>query len=94
MMMHLHLHEWNNLMVSEKGFFCHGRILTALSEKVCDIFCETKTSKELWEALETKYNCEEGSVKRCSVENFLDFIWFDGNPCLIKFMSENYLHDL
>lgn len=52
MRMHLHLNEHKNLMISEKDFLCHGRILTALSEKAYDIFCETK---ELWEALETKF---------------------------------------
>ena len=55
----------------------HGRILSALSENVYHIFCSTKSTLELWEALKQKYGSEKLSFKRYSVEKCLDFHMID-----------------
>ena len=47
--------------VSDKDILCHGRILSALADNIYKIFCHTKNSVELLEALELKY----GSAEKC-----------------------------
>jgi len=41
--------------VSDKDILFHGCILSALADNIYKTFCHTKTSIELWEALELKY---------------------------------------
>ena len=49
--------------VTDKDILCHGRILSALSDNIYKIFCHTKTTVELWEALELKYGSAEKGLK-------------------------------
>jgi len=46
-------------VVSNKVILSHGHILSALADNIYKIFCHTKTSVELWEALELKYGSTE-----------------------------------
>jgi len=54
--------------VSDKDILCHGRILNALAGNIYKKFCHTKTSIELWEALELKYGSAEKGLSRYSCE--------------------------
>lgn len=58
--------------VSDKDILCHGRILSALADNIYKIFCHTKTSVELWEALELKYGSVEKGLSRYSCEKMID----------------------
>jgi len=50
--------------VFDKDILCHGRILSALVDNIYKIFCHTKTSVELWEALELKYGFVEKGLSQ------------------------------
>ncbi|XP_022867434.1 uncharacterized protein LOC111387134 [Olea europaea var. sylvestris] len=43
----------------ENELICHGHILNALSDRLYDLYTNTTTAKEIWEALESKYKAEE-----------------------------------
>jgi len=64
--------------VSDKDILCHGRILSALADNIYKIFCQTKTSVELWEVLELKYGSAEKGLSRYSCEKMIEFQMIDG----------------
>ncbi|XP_057470084.1 uncharacterized protein LOC130759042 [Actinidia eriantha] len=79
----------------EKDYLCHGRILSALSSNIYNIFCTTKTSIELWEALDFKYGSEDAGLKRYYAEKFLDFQMVDGKTVMEQAHDfQNILFDL
>ena len=47
---------------NEKEYLCHGRTLSALSHIIYNIFCNTRKSTELWEALNIKYRFKDVGV--------------------------------
>jgi len=55
---------------NEKDYLCHGRIFSALSKEIYNIFCTTKTVIELWNALEKKYGTRDVGLKRFRTEKF------------------------
>lgn len=67
----------------EKDYNWHGKILSASSKEIYNIFFHTKTSVELWEALENKYNVEDINLKQCSSKLFLDFQIVEGKLFLL-----------
>jgi len=48
--------------VANEDILCHGHILNALADNIYKIFCLTKTSVDLWEALEFKYGFAENCL--------------------------------
>ena len=48
----------------EDKLICRGHILNALSDRLYDLYTNTKTTKEIWEALEKKYKGEEEGNKK------------------------------
>lgn len=79
----------------EKDYLCHGRILSALSTSIYNIFCTTKTSIELWEALDFKYGSEDAGLKRYYAEKFLDFKMVDEKSVMDQVHEfQNILYDL
>ena len=48
----------------EDELICRGHILNALSDILYDLYTNTKTTKEIWEALEKKYKGEEEGNKK------------------------------
>jgi len=52
--------------VFDKNILFHGRILSVLANNIYKIFVHTKTSIDLWEALELKYESVEKGLSRYS----------------------------
>ena len=46
-------------MREEDELICRGHILNALFNRVYDLYTNTHSAKEIWEALENKYKAEE-----------------------------------
>ena len=81
--------------VSDKDILCHGRILSALADNIYKIFCHTKTSVELWEALELKYGSAEKGLSRYSCEKMIEFQMIDGKSISDQIHEfENIVYDM
>jgi hypothetical protein len=48
----------------EDEIICRGHILNALSDRLYDIYTNTTSAKEIWNALESKYKAEEDGTKK------------------------------
>ncbi|PHT82366.1 hypothetical protein T459_15381 [Capsicum annuum] len=59
------------------GAFKRNYILSGLQDDLYNIYSGTKTSKELWGALERKYKAEDAGIKKFFVARFLDFKMID-----------------
>ena len=53
------LHTW-----TEQDYMCRNYILNGLSDDLYDYYNSDKTAKEIWEALQKKYDTEEDGVKK------------------------------
>lgn len=65
---------------------CHGQILSILDDKLYDLYCETNSSKELRESLESldkKYRKEDTGDEKYVVGEHFDF----------KMIKEKYVND-
>ncbi|XP_028215107.1 uncharacterized protein LOC114397201 [Glycine soja] len=81
--------------VYDKDILCHGRILSALADNIYKIFCHTKTSVELWEALELKYGSAEKGLSRYSCEKMIEFQMIDGKSISDQIHEfENIVYDM
>ncbi|XP_034676531.1 uncharacterized protein LOC117914780 isoform X1 [Vitis riparia] len=47
----------------EDELICRGHILNALSDRLYDLYTNTNSAREIWEALENKYKAEEEGNK-------------------------------
>ncbi|RXH91753.1 hypothetical protein DVH24_020776, partial [Malus domestica] len=55
-------------------YYCHNRILSALSDHLYDVYhATTSTAKELWETLEAEYGIVDVGMDRFTVSNFNDY---------------------
>ncbi|KAF3615265.1 putative phosphoserine aminotransferase, chloroplastic-like [Capsicum annuum] len=70
-------------------------ILSGLQDDLYNIYSGTKTSKELWGALEQKYNTEDAGIKKFLIARFLDFKIID-SKCVVSQVQELrvIIHDL
>ena len=57
----------------EDEFMCRGHILNALSQTVYSAHRMIPTAKELWKALEIKYQNEEASNRKFLISNYMNF---------------------
>ncbi|XP_020247372.1 uncharacterized protein LOC109825063 isoform X2 [Asparagus officinalis] len=64
----------------EINFHCYNRILSALSDKLYDIYYEYKDAKELWVALESEYGLDDAGIERFSSSSFNKFVMVDSKP--------------
>ena len=53
-------------------YTCHDQILSALSDPLYDLNCDTNNSKDLWDALEKKYDKENAGEEKYTVGEY----WF------------------
>ncbi|XP_057794773.1 uncharacterized protein LOC131011021 [Salvia miltiorrhiza] len=58
-------------------FLCRNYILNGLDNTLYSVYSSTKTSKELWDSLETKYKSEDAGLKKFIVGRFLDYKMVD-----------------
>ncbi|KAL5537437.1 hypothetical protein UlMin_045733 [Ulmus minor] len=61
---------------------CRGHILNALSDRLYDLYTNTKSAKEIWIALEFKYKAEEEGTKKVLISKYFDFKFLDDKPLL------------
>ncbi|KAJ6847317.1 uncharacterized protein M6B38_281755 [Iris pallida] len=64
----------------EIDFHCFHRILSALSDSLYDIFFEYKSAKELWDALEDEYACDDAGIERSTSSAFNRYFMVDDKP--------------
>ncbi|RVW24418.1 Retrovirus-related Pol polyprotein from transposon TNT 1-94 [Vitis vinifera] len=66
----------------EDELICRGHILNALSDRLYDLYTNTNSAREIWEALENKYKAEEEGTKKFLISQYIDFKFFDKKPLL------------
>ncbi|RVW93366.1 Retrovirus-related Pol polyprotein from transposon TNT 1-94 [Vitis vinifera] len=66
----------------EDELICRGHILNALSDRLYDLYTNTNSAREIWEALENKYKAEEEGTKKFLISQYMDFKFFDEKPLL------------
>ncbi|KAM3328258.1 hypothetical protein P3S68_032950 [Capsicum galapagoense] len=76
-------------------FLCRNYILSGLQDDLYNIYSGTKTSKELWGALERKYKTEDAGIKKFLVAWFLDFKMIDSKSVVSQVQElQVIIHDL
>ncbi|XP_023639098.1 uncharacterized protein LOC111830703 [Capsella rubella] len=63
-------------------FLCKSWILSCLNDRLYVVNNKFKTSKELWNALEKRYQVEDESLMKYATANFLDFKMVDSKPIM------------
>lgn len=61
----------------EDELLCRGHILNNLSDRLYDLFTSVKSAKEIWNALEYKYNTEKQGVDKFLIMKYFEFIMVD-----------------
>ena len=60
--------KWEN-----DDYICRGHILNNMSDSLFDIYKNLKSTKELWDSLESKYMVEDASSKKFLVSDFNNY---------------------
>ena len=68
----------------EDELLCRGHILNTLSDRLYDYFQQMKTAKEIWEALQFKYQAEEEGTNRFLIAKYLNFKMVDTKSLLVQ----------
>ena len=68
--------------MEEDVLICKGHNLNALSDKLYNLYTNTHSTREIWEALENKYEAEIEGTKKFLISQYIDFKFFDENPLL------------
>lgn len=66
----------------EDELICRGHILNALSDRLYDLYTNTSSAKEIWNALENKYKAEEEGTKKFLISRYFDFKFLENIPIL------------
>ncbi|KAK3009590.1 hypothetical protein RJ639_014726 [Escallonia herrerae] len=59
-------------------FHCHNRILSALSDRLYDVYHATKSAKELWNLLQGEYGIDDAGIERFNASTFNKFVMVEG----------------
>ncbi|XP_050916151.1 uncharacterized protein LOC127131267 [Lathyrus oleraceus] len=68
----------------EDELLCRGHILNTLSDRLYDLYTNTASAKEIWNALEFKFKAEEEGTKKFLISKYFDFKMLDSNPILAQ----------
>ncbi|XP_050875743.1 uncharacterized protein LOC127079406 [Lathyrus oleraceus] len=68
----------------EDKLFCRGHILNTLSDRLYDLYTNTASAKEIWNALEFKFKVEEEGTKKFLTSKYFDFKMLDSKPILAQ----------
>ena len=60
----------------EDEIICRGHILNALSDRLYDLYSNTHSAREIWEAPENKYKDDEEGTKKFLISQHIDFKFF------------------
>ncbi|KAK3032587.1 hypothetical protein RJ639_037351 [Escallonia herrerae] len=66
----------------EDELVCRGHILNALSDRLYDLFTSSKCPKEIWKALENKYNNEKKGADKFLTLKYFKFTMNDSESVL------------
>ncbi|KAK2999293.1 hypothetical protein RJ639_024110 [Escallonia herrerae] len=66
----------------EDELVCRGHILNALSDHLYDLFTSSKCPKEIWKALENKYNNEKQGANKFLTLKYFEFTMNDSESVL------------
>ncbi|KAL5556909.1 hypothetical protein UlMin_039145 [Ulmus minor] len=66
----------------DNELICCGHILNALSDRLYDLYTNTKSAKEIWTALKFKYKAEEDGTKKFIISKYFDFKFLNDKPPL------------
>ena len=69
-------------------FLCRNYVLNGLVDSLYNVYCVTKTAKELWDSLDKKYKTEEVGAKKFVVAPFIEFKMVDSK--LLSTKSKNF----
>jgi len=58
---------------TENDFMCKNYILNGLSDNLYDYYNMENSAKDLWDALQKKYDTEEAGAKKYAVSRYLKF---------------------
>ena len=61
----------------EDELLCRGHILNTLSDRLYDLFTSVQSPREIWNALEFKYNTEKQGADKFLTLQFFEFIMVD-----------------
>ncbi|XP_010418973.1 PREDICTED: uncharacterized protein LOC104704615 [Camelina sativa] len=67
---------------AQGDYCCKGQILNRLVNDLYDLYSMYKTSKAMWQALETKYKTDESGMQKFSTTKFLNFKMVDSKPII------------
>ncbi|KAK3037902.1 hypothetical protein RJ639_031793 [Escallonia herrerae] len=59
-------------------FHCLNRILSALSDRLYDVYHATKSAKELWNLLQGEYDIDDAGIERFNASTFNKFVMVEG----------------
>ncbi|KAF3641741.1 putative protein-like [Capsicum annuum] len=91
--------EQEHFMIFEawkhSDFLCGNYILSGIQDDLYNLYSGTKTSKELWGALEQKYKMEDAGTKKFFVARFLEYRMV-GNKSVVSQVQELQviIHDI
>ncbi|PHT50518.1 Auxin-induced protein [Capsicum baccatum] len=89
--------RWQQKMIFYLTTLClqWNYILSGLQDDLYNVYSGTKTSKELWGALERKYKTEDAGIKKFLVARFLDFKMIDSKSVVSQVQElQVIIHDL
>ncbi|KAL7614567.1 hypothetical protein Lser_V15G07012 [Lactuca serriola] len=76
-------------------FLCRNYVLNGLVDSLYNVYCVTKTTKELWDSLDKKYKTEDVGTKKFVVARFLDYKMVDGKTVMSLVQElQVLLHDM
>ena len=67
---------------AEDELVCRGHILNSLTDRLYDLYSNYATPKEIWTALETKYQNEKKGTDKFLALNYFDFKMTDDMPIM------------
>ena len=66
------------------NYQCKEHILNTLADSLFDLYSSLESARELWNALEIKYNAEDDGNKRFIVDQYVNFSIVDDKPILAQ----------
>ena len=69
--------KWEN-----DDYICRGHILNALSDALFDVYQNSETAKELWDALHAKYLTDDATSKKFLVSQFMNYRMVDNKSVI------------
>ncbi len=56
-------------------FLCRGHLLNSMTNHLYDLFASMTSPKEIWTALDTKYNTEKQGTDKFLISKFFYWLW-------------------